>query len=210
MWKLAGQAFLVLVIIGLIITFYYFIINKVKDALGLNQKNRKKNTKSAKSTTKMNIKPKSTNKKTASKKLKNPTDIQLLTAGFDELEGTDFERLVAMYYEEKGYKPYIVGGSGDHEVDIILTDPKENYKIAVQCKCWNTKNVGNDIILRLYAGKKVHKCLDAWCITTSDYTAAAKEAAENSNIRIFNGLYVQETIGKWRKKKAESLKLVKN
>lgn len=33
-------------------------------------------------------------------------------------------------------------------------------------------------------------------LTTSDYTRAAKEAAEGSNVRIFNGLYVQETIGK--------------
>lgn len=75
--------------------------------------------------------------KSSIKKLRNPTDQQLLTAKFEELEGVDFERLVAMYYKDLGYNPVIIGGSGDHEVDLILTDPKEKYKIAVQCKCWN-------------------------------------------------------------------------
>ena len=69
------------------------------------------------------------------------------------MDGYEFKRLVAMIYQDKGYEPQIVGGSGDHEVDIILTDPKEKYKIAVQCKHWKTKNVGNDVILRLSAGR---------------------------------------------------------
>jgi restriction system protein len=126
--------------------------------------------------------------KTSKRKL---TDIEILSSTIEELNGEEFERLVAMYYEDQGYKPQIVGGSGDHEVDIILTDPKENYKIAVQCKHWRTKNVGNNIILRLSAGKRVHKCLDAWCITTSNYTKDAIAAAEGLNIRILNGLHVQ-------------------
>lgn len=154
-------------------------------------------------------KPKS-NKGKKSKKSSNPqsktsnrkrSDVEVLLSNIDELNGEEFERLVAMYYEDKGYKPQIVGGSGDHEVDIILTDPKENYKIAVQCKHWKTKNVGNNTILRLSAGKRVHKCLDAWCITTSNYTKEAIAAAEGLNIRLLNGLHVQDQIGRWKKQK---------
>ncbi|QDP41519.1 restriction endonuclease [Radiobacillus deserti] len=136
---------------------------------------------------------------------KGKTDKELLTAKLEDLNGSEFERLVALYYKEKGYEPRIVGGSGDHEVDLILTDPKEKYKIAVQCKHWRTKNVGNDVILRLSSGKRVHKCLDAWCITTSNYTKSAREAAEGLNIRLLNGLHVQDQIDRWRKNKKSTL-----
>lgn len=160
-----------------------------------------------KSTTKRSTKKSGTNsnqRKANSSTKRKLSDEELLTANLKDLNGYEFERLVAMYYKDKGYEPQIVGGSGDHEVDIILTDPKEKYKIAVQCKHWKTKNVGNDVILRLSAGKRVHKCLDAWCITTSNYTNSAKEAAEGLNIRILNGLHVQDKIGNWRKRKLKS------
>lgn len=159
------------------------------------QKKKSKSRKAKKNTVKSTSKQKG---KSSNRKL---SDEEILASNIDELNGYDFERLVAMYYEEKGYKPQIVGGSGDHEVDIILTDPKENYKIAVQCKHWKTKNVGNNTILRLSAGKRVHKCLDAWCITTSNYTKDAITAAEGLNIRLLNGLHVQDKIGRWKKQK---------
>lgn len=161
-----------------------------------------------KSTTKRSKKKSKTNsvQRKANSTERKLSDEELLSANLKDLNGYEFERLVAMYYKDKGYEPQIVGGSGDHEVDIILTDPKEKYKIAVQCKHWKTKNVGNDVILRLSAGKRVHKCLDAWCITTSNYTNSAKEAAEGLNIRLLNGLHVQDQIGSWRKRKINNKK----
>lgn len=161
-----------------------------------------------KSTTKRSTKKSRTksNQRKVNSAKKELSDEELLSANLKDLNGYEFERLVAMYYKDKGYEPQIVGGSGDHEVDIILTDPKEKYRIAVQCKHWKTKNVGNDVILRLSAGKRVHKCLDAWCITTSNYTNSAKVAAEGLNIRLLNGLHVQDQIGNWRKRKINNKK----
>ncbi|MEK5142133.1 restriction endonuclease [Paenibacillus sp. FSL M7-0134] len=46
---------------------------------------------------------------------------------------------------------------------------KESYKIAVQCKCWK-RDVENDIVLQLKAGKQVHSCCVAWMVTTSNFT----------------------------------------
>lgn len=160
-----------------------------------------------KSTTKRSTKRKRTDSKqqrvTTKRKL---SDEELLSSNLKDLNGYEFERLVALYYKDKSYEPQIVGGSGDHEVDIILIDPKEKYKIAVQCKHWKTKNVGNDVILRLHAGKRVHKCLDAWCITTSNYTKSAMDAAEGLNIRLLNGLHVQDKIVSWQKRKLKGYK----
>lgn len=131
-----------------------------------------------------------------SKKMSND---EILNACVDTLSGTDFEKLIAMYYKDKGYKVELVGGSGDHEVDLILLG-KEGYKIAVQCKRWRN-NVGNDIVLRLKAGKQIHGCYDAWIVTTSNFTKAAREAAERLNIKLINGLMLYDMLDRWKKRK---------
>lgn len=130
---------------------------------------------------------------------KNLSDKELLSANIDTLSGTDFEKLIEMYYKDKGYQVQRIGGAGDHEVDLILQG-KEGYKIAVQCKRWK-KNVGNDIVLRLKAGKQVHGCYDAWIVTTSHFTRKAQEAADSLNIRLISGLMVHDMINNWRKQK---------
>ncbi len=129
---------------------------------------------------------------------KHLSDSELKYADVDSLSGTDFERLMKLYYEDKGYTVEQIGGAGDHEVDLIIQG-KEGYKIAVQCKRWK-RDVGNDIVLRLKSGKQVHGCYDAWIVTTSNFTRAAKEAAERLNIRLINGLMVHDMLKRWRDK----------
>ncbi|WP_139998002.1 restriction endonuclease [Paenibacillus paridis] len=146
-------------------------------------------------------------KKTAVKKVvakrkvatlnKKLADHQIIQANVDSLSGTDFERLMELYYIDQGYQVERVGGAGDHEVDLIIRG-KEGYKIAVQCKRWK-KDVGNDIVLRLKAGKQVHGCYDAWIVTTSNFTRSAKEAAERLNIKLINGVSLQDKLSRWRK-----------
>ncbi|MET3548343.1 restriction system protein [Paenibacillus favisporus] len=127
------------------------------------------------------------------------TDAQLITADIHSLSGTDFERLMELYYKNQGYSVERIGGAGDHEVDLILRG-KEGYKIAVQCKRWK-QNVGNDIVLRLKAGKQVHGCYDAWVVTTSNFTEKAREAAEGLNIKLINGIALENKLNSWKKKK---------
>ncbi len=124
---------------------------------------------------------------------------EIMDANIESLSGTDFEKLIAMYYRDKGYSVEIVGGSGDNEVDLIMKG-KEGYKIAVQCKRWKG-NVGNDIVLRLKAGKQFHGCYDAWIITTSFFTKDAQKAAEKLNITLINGAQTHHMIETWKKKK---------
>lgn len=139
-----------------------------------------------------------TEQKNSSKKKVKPDDI--MNSDIDSLSGTDFEKLIAMYYTDQGYKVKIVGGSGDNEVDLIM-EGKEGYKIAVQCKRWKN-NVGNDIVLRLKAGKQFHGCYDGWIITTSHFTKDAQIAAEKLNIKLINGIQTYDMISRWKKKKA--------
>jgi restriction system protein len=127
------------------------------------------------------------------------TNEQVIKADVNSLSGTDFERLMEMYYKDQGYNVQRVGGSGDHEVDLIIKG-KEGYKIAVQCKRWK-QDVGNDIVLRLKAGKQVHECYDAWIVTTSNFTKSAREAAERLNIKLINGIALQDKLNSWKKRK---------
>lgn len=122
----------------------------------------------------------------------------LITADVHKLSGADFERLMELYYIDQGYTVERVGGSGDSEVDLILRG-KEGYKIAVQCKRWK-RNVGNDIVLRVKAGKQVHGCYDAWIVTTSNFTKDARRDAERLNIQLINGLALENKLNAWRKR----------
>lgn len=144
-------------------------------------------------------KKKPAKKKSVAPKQKKLSDAELLDAPVDSLSGTDFERLMEMYYKDKGYEVQRVGGSGDHEVDLILKG-KEGYKIAVQCKR-RKDNIGNDTVLRLKAGKQVHNCLDAWIVTTSHFTRSAQEAAKSLNITLINGAMVSDMLHRWKKEK---------
>lgn len=141
----------------------------------------------------------SINKSAQASQTKTLTDSMLITADVHKLSGTDFERLMELYYIDQGYTVERVGGSGDSEVDLILRG-KEGYKIAVQCKRWK-RNVGNDIVLRLKAGKQVHGCYDAWIVTTSNFTKDARRDAERLNIQLINGLALENKLNAWRKKK---------
>jgi restriction system protein len=147
-------------------------------------------------------KPTNTKANQSSKTKTKLSDTDLLKANVHTLSGTDFERLMELYYKDQGYQVQRVGGSGDHEVDLILKG-KEGYKIAVQCKRWK-QDVGNDIVLRLKAGKQVHGCYDAWIVTTSNFTKAAKEAADKLNIQLINGLILDDKLKKWKTKKGVS------
>lgn len=145
------------------------------------------------------IRTSATSKSIGVKKKKALSDNEIINANIHTLSGTDFERLMMMYYTDQGYHVERIGGAGDHEVDLILKG-KEGYKIAVQCKRWK-QSVGNDIVLRLKAGKQVHGCYDAWIVTTSNYTRAAVEAAERLNITLINGLMLEDRIKRWKAKR---------
>jgi restriction system protein len=136
---------------------------------------------------------------------KRLSDKDLLSANIDTLSGTDFERLCYLYFEDNGFKPESTRVSGDHGVDLVINDPNDGMKIAVQCKRWKDKAVGNNDLIKLYGGKRAYKCMGTLFITTSSYTKAAKDYSESVGMIIWNGLIVQDKIGKWQKEKLKKI-----
>lgn len=159
---------------------------------------------------KTSSKKNSTTKKTSNNKpssqYKKLNDKDLLNSEIDSLSGEDFERLVYLYFKDKGFKPETTPKSGDHGVDLVITDPKDGYKIAVQCKRYkNTNSIGNGDLIKLEGGKKFYRCNGTLFITTSSYTQKAKEFAESTKMETWNRLHVFDKIDKWRKEKNKKI-----
>lgn len=128
-----------------------------------------------------------------------------LTTPISELSGHDFEEVCYMYFKDKGYKPERTPKSGDHGVDLLITDPKDGFEMVVQCKRYTSNNIGNRDLRDLEGAKRFYKRPGTFFITTSNYTKMAKEYAEQVNMKIWNGLQVNLYIDKWRQEKAKQL-----
>ena len=126
------------------------------------------------------------------------SDQELLTRDIDSLSGLDFERLVEMYYRDKGYPVKRIGGSGDHGVDIIVQE-KDGAWVAVQCKR-QMKNVGNAVVLKLDSGRRAHQCHVGRIITTAYFTREAEDAAKRLRIELYNRMVTLDKLESWRKK----------
>ncbi|MFO1442656.1 restriction endonuclease [Bacillus sp. Bva_UNVM-123] len=164
--------------------------------------------KTAKKTTpkKNNTTTNKTTKNKSSSQNKKLTDIDLLNSDIDSLSGESFERLVYLYFKDKGFKSETTPKSGDHGVDLVITDPKDGHKIAVQCKRYkSTAAIGNSDLIKLEGGKNFYRCHGTLFITTSSYTQKAKEFSESTKMEIWNRLHVFDKIDKWRKEKVKKI-----
>lgn len=126
------------------------------------------------------------------------SDAELLTADVDTLSGTDFERLIELYYRSKGLPVERIGGAGDHGVDLIVHE-RDGARVAVQCKR-QRQDVGNAVVLKLDSGRRAHKCHVGRIVTTAYFTRAAEDAAERLRIELHGRAVMLDKLEQWRKK----------
>jgi restriction system protein len=121
------------------------------------------------------------------------------------LTGFEFERLLALYFRDRGYKVKEVGvGGNDGGVDLVIIDQR-GEKTAVQAKCYSdNNNVGVQTVRELVAAKRNHDCILSLLITTSDLTLPAKQEAEKFKVDYWHGGVVEQKMlawGKWQPSK---------
>ncbi len=105
----------------------------------------------------------------------------------------EFEHVTAEIFRQLGFEARVTPASGDEGLDIILS--KNGVKAGVQCKQYK-KPVGPELI-REFAGALAAADLPVgYFVTTSDFTEAAKQAAEKSKVKIL--LISGEKIGELR------------
>lgn len=110
----------------------------------------------------------------------------------DTMEGHRFEYFCANILRTSGYENVeVTRGSGDHGVDVIAV--KSGIKYAVQCKRFSG-GVGNKAVQEIYFGKSYYHCHVGIVMTNSYFTPAAKKAAEEAGVILWDGGFLRKYI----------------
>ena len=95
-----------------------------------------------------------------------------------------FEDWCAARFRDLGYQVQIVGGQGDHGIDLLAS--KGGEKVAVQCRRFAQANSVTEPQLRdLYGAMHAVGAGRAVMVTTGQYTGAASEWARGKSIDLW-------------------------
>lgn len=104
----------------------------------------------------------------------------------------ELERFAAQIFKKMGYKVQHIGAMGDHGVDVMLVNPK-NQKEIVQCKQWN-KPVGEPTIRDLYGAMMHEKAARAWLWAPRGFSEPAKAWAKGKSIELVDDKKINQLI----------------
>jgi restriction system protein len=104
------------------------------------------------------------------------------------LEWKRFELLCAKYYEAVGFKSETIRCGADGGIDVKLFKIDPNKPLAVvQCKSWNTQQVGVKEVRELLGVMTHEKVRRGVFITTSTYTKDARSLSADNPIQLLDG-----------------------
>lgn len=99
----------------------------------------------------------------------------------DEMSGKEFEQFLKLRYEARGYKVRRTPYQNDFGADLVME--RGGRRVVVQAKRWK-KNVGIKAVQEIVAAKGHYRAQDAWVVTNSQFTKAAKELALSNGVRL--------------------------
>ena len=101
------------------------------------------------------------------------------------LSPSDFEELVADTYRSQGNIVQVVGGTGDHGIDLVVSSHNgETY--LVQCKRYRGK-IGEPVVRDFYGTLRASDAKGGAIITSGSITEAARLWAEGKPIHLYDG-----------------------
>ncbi len=101
-----------------------------------------------------------------------------------DMPGIDYEHDVAEQLSRQGFLNVVVTqAGGDFGADILMQD-RNGEKICVQCKQYRDP-VGVKAVQEIIGAKAYYQCHRAMVITTSTFTAAAKELATSAGVELY-------------------------
>jgi hypothetical protein len=114
-----------------------------------------------------------------------------------------FEMLIAKLFEAYGHQATVMGGNGDHGVDVLVLT-NEGEKWIVQCKRYSG-SVGEPVVRDLY-GTMLHEAAHkAYLITTGGLTRQAVDWAAGKPIVLYDGDGLVRLIRRTQSAKAKKL-----
>nr|DAF46721.1 MAG TPA: Restriction endonuclease [Siphoviridae sp. ctVDy27] len=121
-----------------------------------------------------------------------PEERQMDLLNINTMDGHDFEYFCARVMKRNGFDTAeVTRSSGDHGADIIAT--RNNVRYAVQCKRWSSA-VGNKVVQDVFYAKQVYHCHVGIIITSNTFTPAAREAAKEAGIVLWDGDFLKKYI----------------
>jgi restriction system protein len=97
----------------------------------------------------------------------------------DSMDGIQFEYYLKELYLSKGYEVEVTSASGDYGADLLLNDGAK--KVVVQAKRYS-KDVGIKAVQEVIGAKSYYTAQEAWVVSNSYFTKAAKALAQKSNV----------------------------
>ena len=110
-------------------------------------------------------------------------------ASLDRLSGVEFEKLVMALLTRMEFRAEMTKATGDGGIDIVavLDEPILGGKYLFQCKRYASDNlVGASTVRDFYGAVTADKAVKGVLITTSDFTAQAREFAERVGLELIN------------------------
>ncbi|WP_127580781.1 restriction endonuclease [Paenibacillus koleovorans] len=104
-------------------------------------------------------------------------------ADIDKMDGRQFELYLGHLFRAYGYEVKVTRAAGDFGADLVVS--KAEKKIVVQAKR-HAQNVGISAVQEVHGSKSHYSATEAWVITNSDFTDAARELARSTGVRLIN------------------------
>lgn len=101
----------------------------------------------------------------------------------DQMTGDQFEEFLVFFFRLLGYSAKKTKKSRDQGADVILNI--DGVRIVVQAKRMRNK-VSNSAVQEVVASKAFYQATDAWVVTNSYYTEAAKELGRANNVQLWD------------------------
>jgi restriction system protein len=129
--------------------------------------------------------------RTQRKRLSQTTSL----AQLNSLSPDEFEAFVADLFRRKGAKAQVIGGQGDHGVDIEVTG-RDGTRALVQCKRFAPGRwVGEGTVRDLYGSLMADgQATKAYLVTTGFFSRAARDWAAGKPLNLMNGEKLIEAV----------------
>jgi restriction system protein len=102
-------------------------------------------------------------------------------AEIDKMSGRQFEHYLGHLFKAYGYKVNVTQSVGDFGADLVIE--KAGKKTVIQAKRYE-KNVGIKAVQEAQSAIAHYKASEAWVVSNSGYTEAARTLAESNGVRL--------------------------
>lgn len=114
---------------------------------------------------------------------------------FSQMDWRDFEFLVAKILSDQGHHVEVTRGSQDGGVDVFAKSPKGEI-FVVQCKHWQSSNVGVAAVREIVGAIKLHQANKAIIATSGGFTKGAIKEAEQLGVTLLDGQAINKMASK--------------